>query len=51
MQKIKNLLLDLGGVVLDIDFSKTKMAFVDKLGNEFQTTPDIIKANYKRKIN
>jgi len=33
MQKIKNLLLDLGGVVLDIDFSKTKMAF-EKLGVE-----------------
>lgn len=27
MQKIKNLLLDLGGVLLDIDFSKTKTAF------------------------
>lgn len=29
MQKIKNLILDLGGVVLDIHFSKTKKAFED----------------------
>ncbi len=27
MSKIKNLILDLGGVVLDIYFSKTKKAF------------------------
>jgi len=29
MQKIKNLIFDLGGVILDIDFKRTEMAFVD----------------------
>ncbi|MBS1729421.1 MAG: HAD family phosphatase [Bacteroidetes bacterium] len=33
MQKIKNLLFDLGGVILDIDFKKTKTAF-EALGIE-----------------
>ncbi|MEO7210723.1 MAG: HAD family phosphatase [Chitinophagaceae bacterium] len=37
MQKIKNLLLDLGGVVLDIHFSKTKKAFEDLGVTDFDT--------------
>ena len=54
MKQLQEIVSAKGGEIKDGEVyigAKTKMAFVDKLGNEFQTTPDIIKANYKRKIN
>ena len=29
MQNIRNIIFDLGGVILDIDFKRTEKAFVD----------------------